>query len=139
VAVDTIEKALVSILKNDADVASLVSSRIYPHVMPDVAAVPAITYEQASGERDHVIAGPTGFALPEYEMTCWDDSYGTARTLATYVRKALDGYAGTVGTVIIHVAMLYDESDTFVQKSDLRSTRRFGKQLLFRVWHAEAA
>lgn len=137
-AVDQIEKAIVSVLRNNGNVAGLVGTRIYPHEIPQSASVPAITYKQTSGERDHTMDGPSGFASPEYEITCWDDSYGTPRVLARYVRTALDGYKGTVGTVVIHIGMLGDELDVFRQLPDIKSTKRYGKQLTFKIWHDEA-
>lgn len=137
-AVDTIEKAIYSILANDPDVEGLVSTRVYPLIVPQGASMPAITYEQNSGPREHTMTGPIGMVPAMFVINCWSSTYAQSRTLADYVRIALDGYAGTVGSQKIYVAMLYNENDIIEQSPDIKGTRRYAKQLTFEMWFKEA-
>ena len=137
-AVDTPEEAIVSILKNDTDVDGLVSTRIYPNEVPQGAAMPAISYEQASGDREHTMDGPVGMVDASFVLNCWSETYAGSRTLSGYVRIALDGYSGTVGSQYFWVIFLENESDNLQRIPDVKVIRRYSKQLTFTVWFEES-
>lgn len=137
-AVDAVEKAIYSLLTNDANVSGLVSTRVFPIRIPQGASMPAITYEQETGPREHTLDGPVGMVPASFAINCWSTTYAQARMLADYTRICLDGYAGTTGSQKIHVAMLGNESDLFEQAPDVLGTRRHGKQLTFTIWFEEA-
>lgn len=137
-AVDTPEKAIVSILKNDGNVEPLVSTRIYPNEVPQGASMPAISYEQTSGDREHTMDGPVGMVPGGFILNCWASTYSEARTLSGYVRIALDGYEGTVGSQYFWVIFLENESDNLQRIPDVKVIRRYSKQLTFTVWFKEA-
>jgi len=137
-AVDKVEKVIYSVLANDGNVSGLVATRIYPMLVPQGVAMPAIVYEQLTGPREHTMDGPFGMAGPVFNINCWSASYSQARTLADYVRIALDGYKGTVGTIKIYGAFLNNEADLREGSPDVKGTERFGKQLTFAVWFEEA-
>jgi hypothetical protein len=138
VAVDTPEEAIVSVLKNDANVAGEVVARIFPNEVPQGQSMPAISYEQASGDREHTMAGPIGMVNASYVLSCWSETYSGARTLADYVRIALDGYDSTVGSQELYVIFLESESDNLQRIPDLKVARRYCKQMTFTVWFKEA-
>lgn len=137
-AVDTPEEAIVSILKNDTDVDGLVSTRIYPNEVPQGASMPAISYEQTSGDREHTMDGPVGMVPGGFVLNCWAETYSGARTLSDYVRIALDGYSGTTGSQYFWVIFLENESDNLQRIPDVKVLRRYSKQLTFTVWFKEA-
>lgn len=137
-AVDTVEKVLYYLLKEDVDVKALVGTRIYPVNIPQAASMPAIVYEQTAGPREHTMAGPIGMVAAGFNINCWAETYGGADALADKVRILLDGYDSTVGTVYVYVMFLENETDLLEQLPDARVTRRYGKQLTFTVWHKEA-
>lgn len=133
----TIETALFSILIGDATINSLIATRVYPNIVPQNAPMPAITYQQISGPRDHVMAGPTGLVGARYQINCWASSYAGAKELAEAVRKELDGYSGTVNTRVIEVIILEDEGDMPEVTPGADALKRFGKRLDFIVWFKE--
>ena len=137
-AVDVIEKAIYSVLANDANVGGLVGVKIFPVRVPQGTAMPAITYEQLTGPREHTMDGPFGMAAPTWAITSWASSYGGARALADYVRLALDGYDSTVGTVKVYVGMLENEVDVSEGSADISATYRWGKRQTYVIWHEEA-
>ena len=137
-AVDTPEKAIVYILKNDGNVPGLVVARIYPNEVPQGASMPAISYEQASGDREHTMDGPVGMVDASFVINCWASTYAVARELGGYVRLALDGYSGTVGSQVFCVIFLMNESDNLQRIPDVKIIRRYSKQLTFTVWFEEA-
>lgn len=132
-----VEKAIRSILVDDGTVAGLVGNRIYPLVRPDGTGSPAITYQQISGFRDHVMTGPSGFVESRFQLNCWADTYAEADALADAVRSAVDGYSGTKESVVIQGIHLVDEGDAIVLQADNESLNERGKRLDITVWFDE--
>ena len=94
----TIEKDIHYALSDDADVSTLVSSRVYPMKLPQGWTLPAITYQRISGERAHCLGGPSGRARPRFQIDCWAEDYDGAKDLADKVRLCLDGFKGNINT-----------------------------------------
>ena len=132
-----VEKALCTILNNTAAVTDIIGTSIYPEVLSPDATLPALVYQQISGVRDHVTAGPSGLASPRFQLTCWAATYQRAAELAEAVRQTLDGYSGTVVGIIIQAIHLLDESDMPSVRPDNKEQTRRGKRLDFQVWHKE--
>lgn len=133
----TIETAIYSILVQDATINGLVSTRIYPNLIPQGKAMPAITYQQISGVRDAVMDGPTGLVAARFQINCWAKKYNDAKELTEAVRKELDGYSGTVNSRKIEVIMLEDEGDMPQILPGTDVLKRHGKRLDFIVWFKE--
>ena len=93
-----VEQALVAVLEAYSGLTDLVTTtRIYPMKLPANATLPAVTYQRISGAREDMMGEPTGLARPVFQVTAWADDYLEAKTVATQVRKALDGYEGQAG------------------------------------------
>jgi len=137
-AVDTVEKVIFSLLDNDETVDGLVGKRIYPGVIPQGKAVPAIVYEQTGGDRSHTFGGVVGYVDSAFDVTCWSSTYGGARTLSDAVRKVLDGHSGTTEAQKVYVMFLNNEVDQIEEDPTLLGRRRFGKRLSFGMIFKEA-
>jgi hypothetical protein len=94
-----IEEALYSKLTGDAGVAALVVARIYPNVVPQDIAMPAVAYQRISTVRDMAHDGPTGVAHARFQFTISASTYSSARNVANAIRVALDGFSGLMGGV----------------------------------------
>ena len=92
-----IEQALQVYLKADADVAALVSTRVYPALAPQDAALPYITYERVSTQRLMTHDGQNGLIGPRIQIDCWASTYGGAKTLADKVRLCMNGHKNAYG------------------------------------------
>lgn len=91
-----IEAALYAELAADSSVSALVSSRIYPVLIPQDVDMPAIAYQRISGPRDYSHQG-AGLVSARFQITCQATSYSGAKSLAAAVRDALSGFSGTMG------------------------------------------
>ncbi len=111
-SVDTIEKAIRSILVNDSTVKAI-TTRCYPGKIPQDPTYPLIVYYKVTGMRDHHLQGPSGLAHPRFQVEAWATTYDAAKTLANAIRVALDGYKGTQGTVDIGSILMESERDTY--------------------------
>ena len=133
-----IEKALFAHLIADSTVVGLVEKRIYPNMVPQSAAMPAITYQQISGVRDHVMAGAVGLVKSRYQINCWAASYSGAKDVSEAVRKQLDGYSGTIDSCEISCIMLDNENDIPQVSPGSEKLTRYGKYLDFIIWYKES-
>ena len=97
--------------------------------------MPAVIYKETGGPRDEVLSGPSGLINGAFDIVCYSDIYSTARSVATAIRQALDGYSGTVLGVKIEAIHLANENDepTFPAGRDI--IKRYAKRLNFRVWY----
>jgi len=133
-----IETALYSILSSDSGVSAIISTRIYPRIVPQLASLPALSYQQISGPREHTMSGPAGMVKSRWQINCVVESYSALRALADAVRKALDCYSGTASSTKIDVGFLDNENDGFDSIHDVKSSKRYTKILDFIIWFQES-
>jgi hypothetical protein len=107
---------LVQYINTVSAVTSLVSTRVYPGVLPQAASLPAITYSQVSAVRVRQLnRGPAGKSRHRVTINCWGSTYAQARSVATAVRQSIDGFQGWwQDTYVGHVTLdnefdLHDE------------------------------
>lgn len=128
-----IEKSIIEILSSASVVTDIVVNNIFPLFVPQPAKdnLPAITYQQISGPRDHVMSGPTGLVTARFQINCWSKTFKGLREFANAVRTTLDGYTGIVLGTEIQAVMLLDEGDLPSIKPENEELSSFGKRLDF--------
>lgn len=122
--------AIKGYLAANAGVLALVSSRIYPDVLPqdyDVASGGALTYTIIDTTHDHLINGLAGIARSRVEMTAWSATRLGANAIADAVKDSgLVGEIGTVGGVFIESVMIADGIQTLDERpTDGSQTHRY--------------
>lgn len=122
----TFEADLKSHLGADGTIAGLVGDRIFPAVIPQGKAVPAITYQAISGQPQTDLSGDDG-QMVNYRMqlNCWAEGYLTAKQLAEAVRTRLKTAASSFKAV-----PLVSAQDVFEE-----SPKRFGVYMDFSFWY----
>lgn len=136
-AVDNIEKAIVSKLVGTSAVNNLISGRIYPLQLPQTPTLPAITFQRVDGPREHHFEGASGIAHPRIQIDTYARTYPEVVELAKQVRIALDGFDGAVGTVNIKGAWLRGDHDMDDGLSDELVVDQYRRTLDFVIWHDE--
>ncbi len=115
----TIEDAVFSILSTTSGVTALIGSgtaaRIYPLVIPQTAALPAMAYQCIDSPKEHAHDGPSHLARTRLQLSCVAASPSAARSLAAAIRQALDGYRGTVSGVRIDGILVDDARDQWLE------------------------
>lgn len=134
---DNIESALVALVTGDLNVAAIISMRMYPQIIPQGTAIPAVTYSEVSGTRLQVMDGPVGLVESRWQMNCWAEHKLDARQLSDAVRQAIDGFDGFVGPVEIQSIQCSGEVDLGDFPAGVDVRRRFGLALEFEIWFAE--
>lgn len=71
-------------------VASSVSTRIYPMILPQDCTYPALTYTRIGGGRVNDISGYSCLDNPVISIETWATSYSIAKTLSTKVHSAMN-------------------------------------------------
>ena len=107
-----IKYALKTILINDTTVKAITTSCFYSDI-PQGSTYPLILLAKISGVRDHHLRGPSGHAHPRYQVDSWAATDTAAQALAKAVRKALDGYSGTVVGFKIRSCLHDNERDGY--------------------------
>ena len=126
-----IEQAIYSILKNNKPVAAIISTRIFPNLIPQGQNLPAVVYQRISGSGDRDTNGALNLYWPTFQFTCSADTFATMVILANAVKTALEGFTGTKASVTLSNIELIDEGD-MPNLSDVKNV--FMRRLDFKFW-----
>lgn len=91
--------AITTLLKNDATIATITGGRVFPVPLPQGTEYPAVTFFIVSELRDHTLTEPTNIARPRVQIDVWTIGRNDMHALSKAVRRALDGFSGTVSGV----------------------------------------
>ncbi len=121
-----IDAALYSKVTGDGDVGALISTRMYPLVIPQDVDLEALAYQMISNAREMAHDGPTGFAWARYQITAQANTFTEVVDLINKVRIALDGQVGLwggAGGVTVEGSFVMDTRDGYEFATE-RETRR---------------
>lgn len=102
-----VETKIYTLLTGNATVTRLINTRIYPVVMPQDVALPAITYQRISAEKLTTLSGYTGLANPHIVITAWAAGYDDAKAIGAAVHAAMNG-AGTFKSILTNEMDIYE-------------------------------
>lgn len=131
-----LEQALYTRLSGFAGLTALVSTRIYPLVLPQNPTLPAVTYQRIDGLREEGIAGSHGLAHPRIQIDAWASSYTSAKAVAVQVRSALYRLGWTEDSVTVLDAFIEDDRD-FYEPSVRDGGSIFRTSQDYIIWHRE--
>lgn len=114
-----IEDGLYKYLCADAGVSAIVSSRVYPLVMPQKTTLPATTYQTTALKPDRNLAGNTGRMTATIRINAWAETYTEAKNLAEALRTALNDYSGAMGSDTIQRSGVESETDGWDEETEL--------------------
>ena len=109
-----LEPKIYSVLSGAAAVAAVVSTRIYPVVLPQDVTLPAITYSRISGGQVNSLTGYSGLENPRIQIDVWGATYPACQTLAADVHTAMD--AATTFGAHLESDMDFYEDDTKIYR-----------------------
>jgi len=98
-----------ALTKSGGRVAGLVSSRVYPTMIPQEVPLPAIAYQRVSGPRDRYHNGAAGWARARIQLTIMAEKYAEAKTVVAAVRD-LFPFRGEFGG-LVNVAGAWVENE----------------------------
>lgn len=107
----SVEETLFTRLSNFAGLAALVSSRIYPLILPQKCALPALTYQRvATQPRESCMVDDVGFARGRFQFSAFASTFDGARAVIEQVRQALQRWS-TAGIQDIFLLLEIDFYD----------------------------
>jgi hypothetical protein len=96
----TIEEAVTNRMLATNAITTLIGSgsaaRLYPLVVPQTAALPAIAYQKISSPKEQAHTGSSHLARSRIQFTCEAGDYATVKRLAIAVKQCWDSFAGIV-------------------------------------------
>lgn len=111
-----IETALRAHLANHSGLAALVGGRIYPLILPQDPALPAVTYQKVSESSEYIHDGVSSIRKGRLQLDCWAATYATAKAVAAQVKASLHRFSGVLGGaggVQVGGAWIEDETDFY--------------------------
>lgn len=141
-----IENAIFERLRDDPGVKAIADAKIFPQAAPQAggeddpakAKLPRITYQQISGNHFHNADGASRLANPLFQINSIAKTYGEAKQLANCVRRALQGFKGTVAGVVIQGIFLSNQRDEFVISPSGSEQRARIIQQDYTIFHVES-
>lgn len=95
----------------DAQVAGLVGDRMYPRMLPQEPALPALVFQRIDTRRMHDMDGADGLPRARLQIACWAALPADAAIVAQAVRSRMDGVKGSIGASIIGASLCVGERD----------------------------
>lgn len=134
-----VEVGLVSYLTGYAGLTALISTRVYPFMIPQGATMPCVTYQRIDTPRtlSHGDSGATGtLARARIQFSSWAATLSSAMAIAEQLRAALNGKTGSIGTapnaVTVRAILVDNEMQDF--EPDIEMFRVISDYL---IWQEE--
>lgn len=99
-------EALYSYLTQKTEVKEIVGNKIYPSILPQDAAIPAIVYRPISAGYDSLLGGDSGFVRQIVQIVCFDKTFKKVRILSRKVKKAIQDLNGLMGGLKIEAVFI---------------------------------
>ncbi len=97
----SIDDALYTRLSGYSALTALVSTRIYPILLPQDCDLPAVAYQKISEISEHAMGIDSTVLQKRFQVSAFAEKYSMAKDVAAQIRAALSRYRATVGGVII--------------------------------------
>lgn len=95
----TLKEALYTYLSTYAGLVALIGTRIYPQMLPEGVALPAINFFTVSQPYEYTHDGHDGAIETRMQFSCWAKTSKAVESVAAQLVAALSGYTGLMGGV----------------------------------------
>jgi hypothetical protein len=106
-----LREALVARLGDLPGLVGQVADRFYPSTLPQLGALPAVTYSVAARSNVYNLSGVAGLSVARVRVSSWARTEAGADAVAMAVREGLDGFRGSWGRVVVLFCTLVNEAD----------------------------
>lgn len=118
----TLEEAFYATATANAGISALISTRLYPLLIPQTATLPAAAYQRVASVRETAHDGSTQFVTATLQVACQATTYSAAKALALAFVTCFHGVRGTWGTVEVMRCVVNTELDSD-EMEDAATTR----------------
>jgi len=128
--------ALLNILKADPSFNNMCGERVYPFLVPQKVALPAVTYLVISDLPAQSMAGPDDLSEANVEIKVWAKSYKEAHQASRTIRGVLDNNSGSYGGITIQAITLTNNTDD-TETDPETSVKRYAIGSEFQIWYED--
>lgn len=114
-----IDDAILVRLKAYAGLTALVGQRIFPNLVPQGQALPAVTFMTVSDIKNHILTGQLALEQPMIQYTARATTKAAARAVANQIKAALNDFSGTLSGIVVQHIRLENE----IQSADVDETK----------------
>jgi hypothetical protein len=108
-----IEDVLYTRLSGYGGLTALVSTRIYPLLLPQDCPLPAIAYFKVSSVPAHAMGSDGDILTDRFQISCYAGSYKAVKALVVQVKACLSRYrAGTIKDILYDGEIDFFEPET---------------------------
>lgn len=97
------------------------NNALYPFLLPQKCALPAVAYFPVSVERLHSLTEDTGFVKQRLQFSCFAKSYKQATETAKIIQRALQNFSGAMSGLNIGGVLLMAEVSDYEPDTGLYS------------------
>lgn len=125
-------------LSTYAGLIALVSTRTYPAIAPQKAALPYVTYFQVSRVHAHAAGADAGTYMARMQVDSWADDYLESHNIAKQVRLALQDFMGNMagaGDTFTVQRIFFDGRGDMTEMDEETNVLTYRVSQDFLVWH----
>ncbi len=115
----TIEEAIYAWWTGNSTLCALTGSRLYPALLPQGTAYPAVAYRLVSERQPLAHDGPLDLVTDTFQFDCYARTSKAATALGRALRQQLHGFRGTMGTVSVHGVFFVNAVEDFGDQLDV--------------------
>ena len=114
-------------------ITNIVSTRVYPLILPQKPTYPAITYSDDDNNYTESFAGQTDHVQSIFQLNGWATTYAGATTLGAAIITALKNVSGSFDTITVQRITVLSGPITVYEDS----VEAYRQTLIFSIWHNE--
>lgn len=118
-------------------VSTLVSTRVYPDVLPQGCVLPAIRYAVISDRSEQHMTAGAALAEADVQVDCYAQTRLSANSLANTVRLALARYKGTSASVVVRQVLPGFGRTDYEEPQDASDLGRYVASRDYTAWYVE--
>ena len=124
-------------LSNDEKIKKIVGNKIYPVILPQNIALPAIVYSSVLANYDSALQGDTGFIRQTIQIVSHAKTYKEARELSRLIKKRIQNLYGNMGGVFIEAVFIKTDYELNTNTSLKFDTEEYMCSIEFEFYYIE--
>lgn len=114
-------------------ITNIVSTRIYPLILPQKPTYPAVTYSEDDSNYTESFTGQTDHVQSIFQIDAWARTYAGATTLGEAIRTSLQNTTGSFGGITIQRCTVLSGPISVYEDS----VEAYRQTYIFSIWHNE--
>ena len=133
-----IGKGVRNYLVSKSAVTDLVSTRIYPAVLPQAATLPAVVYSVITNVPNDDVLGSSGSVTANVQLDIYSDAHITTNNISEQIRLQMQGYSGAMGDETVGASRLLNRFEQYEKPVDGSDVGRHRVIMSFDITYTNA-